>query len=151
MKNNVFLILRVLLGGLFIVSGLEKAMSPSANFLYVIQAYQILPDALARIASEVFPWVELLTGLFILLGLWLDWALKLLVLISASLMVMVSQAIVRHLPIDDCGCFGNLVHLPLHGVIFIDMTVLVCSLVCLRNLAKTRRMSLDALYDSRES
>ena len=147
MRDNVFLLIRVFLGVLFIVSGGEKAVSPSENFLYVIQAYQVLPDLLARIASLVFPWVELFVGLSILLGLWLDVGLKVLALVSSSLILMVGQAIVRNLPIDSCGCFGSLVHLPLRGVIILDITVLAATIYCLEYLEKARRLSLDNYFE----
>ena len=147
MRHNVFLLIRLFLGVLFIVSGGEKAVSPSANFLYVIQAYQILPDVLAQIAALVFPWVELFVGLSILLGMWLDVGLKVLVVVSCSLILMVGQAIVRNLPIDSCGCFGNLVHLPLRGVILLDVTVLACTVFCLEHIESARRLSLDHYFE----
>ena len=146
MRRNILFFIRLFLGVLFVVSGGEKAVSPSENFLYVIQAYQILPDFLARAAALVFPWVELFVGISILLGIWLDVGLKLLVVVSCSLIVMVGQAIVRSLPIDDCGCFGNLVHLPLRGVIILDVTVLAGTLFCLKNISQCRWLSLDNYF-----
>jgi len=146
MLNKFFILIRVLLGLLFVVSGAEKAIGPAENFLYVIQGYAILPDALARLVSLVFPWVELLLGIFIFLGLWLDWAFRGLLLMSGALILMVGQAIVRKLPLDSCGCFGSLVHLPLKGVIMLDVTIFVLALVSLINLDRARSCSLDALY-----
>jgi len=146
MLNKFFVLIRVLLGLIFIVSGAEKAMGLSENFLYVIQGYEILPDVLARLASWVFPWVELLLGVFILLGLWLDWAFKGLLLMAGALILMVGQAIVRKLPLDNCGCFGDLVHLPLKGVIILDVTIFVLTLVSLLNLDRARSFGLDAFY-----
>jgi uncharacterized membrane protein YphA (DoxX/SURF4 family) len=146
MLNKSFILIRVLLGLIFIVSGAEKAIGPSENFLYVIQGYAILPDVLARLAALVFPWVELFLGVFILLGLWLDWVFKGLLLMSGALILMVGQAIVRKLPLDNCGCFGNLVHLPLKGVIILDVTIFVLTLVSLININRARSCSLDALY-----
>jgi hypothetical protein len=146
MQNKILLLVRVVLGLIFIVSGVEKALGPSENFLYVIQGYEILPDVLARLASWVFPWVELLLGVFILLGLWLDWAFRGLLLMSGSLILMVGQAIVRKLPLDNCGCFGSLVHLPLRGVILLDISIFLLTLVSLRNIERARFFSLDAFY-----
>jgi hypothetical protein len=142
----MFLLIRVVLAAIFIVSGTEKVLSPSENFLYVIQGYEILPDMLARLVSWVFPVVELMLGVFILLGLWLDWALKGLLLVSGSLVLMVGQAIVRKLPLESCGCFGNLVHLPLKGVILLDISIFLLALLSLGNIDKARFLSLDALF-----
>jgi uncharacterized membrane protein YphA (DoxX/SURF4 family) len=144
------LILRLLIGTIFTVSGFEKAIGPSGNFLYVIQQYQVMPMPLAKIAAAVFPWAELLIGVFLVLGLWLPVTLRLSALTSATLMLLVGQAIVRRLPMDNCGCFGDLVHLPLAGVIFLDLVMLVVALVCLRYLNRASSLSLDALYSEKK-
>lgn len=142
----MFIVIRVILGVLFIVSGGEKVLSPMANFLYVIDGYKVMPQAIEPAAALVFPWVELLTGLFILLGLWLRQALGVLLVMSASLIVIVGQAILRQLPLDTCGCFGDLVHLPLGGVILIDFSVFLLTLLCIINIKKASLFSLDELY-----
>ncbi|MFH0753332.1 MAG: MauE/DoxX family redox-associated membrane protein [Candidatus Omnitrophota bacterium] len=147
MKNIFVLTLRFTVAIIFIVSGFEKLTSPSENFLYVLQAYQVFPDFLARIFSVVFPWIELLLGVFLALGLWLRWALIGLGCMSASLILVVGQAIWRKLPIDSCGCFGSLVHLPLHGVIFLDIFIFSTALFCLWHIRVARRFGLDDCFD----
>jgi uncharacterized membrane protein YphA (DoxX/SURF4 family) len=151
MPNKVFLLIRFVLGLIFVVSGGEKALSPVENFVYVIQGYEVVPDALIGLIAHVFPWVELMLGVFVLLGLWLDWACRGLMLVSLTFMGLVTQAIVRNLPLDSCGCFGNLVHLPLRGVLFLDISIFLSSFFCLRNIVKARTFSLDAFYGSTRS
>ena len=118
------------------------------NFLYVLQAYQVFPDVIARIAALVFPWIELGVGVFLALGLRLRPTVLVLACMSGSLIVVVGQAIIRRLPIDSCGCFGNLVHLPLRGVIFLDLTIFVSAMLFLRDRGAARRFSLDQRYDA---
>ena len=101
MKNKIFVLIRIVLGLIFIVSGAEKAFSPVQNFIYVIQGYEILPDALAKLTAHVFPMIELLTGIFMVLGLWMDWTLKVLMLITLSFILLVGQALWRNLPLDS--------------------------------------------------
>ncbi len=149
MGASLVLALRFALAAVFLVSGWEKAVNPSENFLYVLQAYDVLPDALARLAAVVFPWIELGLGVSLALGLWLKAGLAGAVGVSGSLMMIVAQAIIRHLPIDDCGCFGNLVHLPLRGVIFLDAALLAGALRCLGSLSAVRRFSVDRFFDPR--
>ncbi len=146
MANKIFFLIRIVIGLIFVVSGGEKALSPVENFVYVIQGYELLPDVLARLAAHVFPWLEFLIGLFMLLGLWMDWTLKALMLVSASFILMVGQAILRHLPLDNCGCFGSLIHLPLKGVIVLDSCILLSAIASLKNVDKARWLSLDVLY-----
>jgi hypothetical protein len=140
------IVFRFALGLIFTVSGFEKALSPSENFLYVIQQYQALPGPLAHLASVVFPWIELFIGIFLILGLWLPVALRLSALMNGTLVLMVGQAILRRLPFGDCGCFGELVHLPLKGVLVLDLAMLAAAIMCLRDLPGTSRCSLDMVY-----
>ncbi|NLE65391.1 MAG: DoxX family protein [Elusimicrobia bacterium] len=144
--NRVLFLVRVVLGLVFVVSGLEKALSPYENFLYVIQSYDVLPKTLEPGAAFLFPWCELLTGLFVLLGLWTSVGLRMVMLFSTLFLGVVGQAIVRELSITDCGCFGSLVQLPLHAVIFLDASLLIGAAVCLKDLKAARRWSLDGLF-----
>ncbi|MBF0618593.1 MAG: DoxX family membrane protein [Candidatus Omnitrophica bacterium] len=146
MSINVFLILRIILGGIFIVSGVEKAASPVENFIYVLQAYKIVPSGSEAFIAAAFPWFELLTGIFMITGLWLVWVLRASMLLNGALMIVVGQAIIRKLPINDCGCFGNLVHWPLQGVFFLDLAMFLTAFLCLKNRTKASAWSLDMLY-----
>lgn len=143
----MFVVIRMILGVLFIVSGLEKIISPAENFQYVIEGYAIFSPELARMVSIVFPWIELFTGLFIALGFWLQPALMGMLLISTSLIIVVGQAIIRRLPLENCGCFGNLIHLPLQGVIVLDSAIFALTLFLLLNAVKASKFGLDDFYD----
>jgi triosephosphate isomerase len=147
----MLLVLRFVIALIFIVSGFEKLISPSENFLYVLQAYAVFPDVIARIASVVFPWIELGIGVFLALGLWLRPAVMALACMSGSLIMVVAQAIIRQLPIDSCGCFGELIHLPLKGVIILDLVIFASAIFFLRDMGAVRRFSLDKFYDTASS
>ena len=147
----MLLVLRFAIALLFIVSGAEKLMSPRENFLYVLQAYDVFPGVIEEVSSFVFPWIELAIGVFLALGLWLRLAAIGLACMSGSLIAVVAQAIFRKLPIESCGCFGDLVHLPLKGVIILDVAVFASALVLLFNIKAAGRFSLDRLYDKASS
>src|SRR4051812_43532449 len=104
-------ILRIFIGMILLGSGVEKLLSPYQNFLYVIQSYQMLPSQLEFLAAVGVPWIELVAGLFMLLGLWLNLALLGAVGLFSSFIIIVGQALIRHLPIDHCGCFGEALHI----------------------------------------
>lgn len=143
----MLIVIRIILGVFFIISGLEKILSPAANFQYVIEGYEIFSPASAHAVSLVFPWIELFTGLFIALGLWLRPALLGMLVISMTFIVVVGQAIIRQLPLENCGCFGNLIQLPLQGVIVLDSTIFVLSMFLILNIKKASGFGLDVLYD----
>ena len=103
MKKALVLVLRLLLGGLFLWAGLSKLASPLQT-LGAVYSYQIvLPDGVAALIATALPWMEILLGTALLAGLWLSvatgWTAALLVFFTA----MTAQAWWRGLPID-CGC-----------------------------------------------
>ncbi len=150
MANKALLGCRFLVAALFIVSGAEKLFGSPENFYYVLQAYAVFPDPLARLLSIIFPWLEFGAGVFLALGLWLRPVLILLAGISGSFVLVVGQAILRGLPIDNCGCFGDLVHLPLRGVILLDVTTFLFVLLCLKYGATISLFSLDGHYNKHQ-
>jgi putative oxidoreductase len=143
----MYLILRIVIGGIFIVSGLGKLLSPYQNFLYVIQAYQLLPSWGEVLTAQIFPWIELITGLFVFLGLWTSWSLRGALVLFGIFVVVVGQALVRGLPLESCGCFGEWVHLKPQTVIVMDSASLLVVSLLLRNILLARKFSLDSYFD----
>jgi uncharacterized membrane protein YphA (DoxX/SURF4 family) len=97
------IILRLLLGLFFLAAGLSKLGSPLQT-LAAVYSYQIvLPDWLASTIAAALPWMEILLGLALVLGLWLPAALGWVVLMLVFFTALTAQAWWRELPID-CGC-----------------------------------------------
>jgi len=96
---------RLLLGVVFLVSGIIKASDP-AQTRVAVKGYQLLPDGLAETVAAILPYLEIAVGLILLVGL----ATRLGALLSALLMLAfligVISAAARGLSID-CGCFGG--------------------------------------------
>lgn len=145
-KINIFVILRILIGGLFVVSGYEKLIGPYQNFLYVIQSYAFLNVFWEEVAARVVPWIELFLGVFLIFGLWLGWVMRGLLILVTAFILVVSQALVRGLPIDECGCFGALIAFPLPVVLLLDSALLFLSGFLLYKLDRTSSLSLDGYF-----
>jgi len=143
----MYVILRIIIGSIFLVSSLGKLLSPYQNFLYVIQAYQLLPSRGEVLTAQVFPWIELIVGVFVLLGLWTPWALRGALVLFGVFVVVVGQALIRALPLESCGCFGEWIHLKPQVVIIMDSLSLLLTFVMLRNLSSVKKFSLDLLFD----
>ena len=148
-KINFFFFIRVLIGILFIVSGMEKLVGPYQNFLYVIQSYKILPDILEEPVARLFPWLELLFGIFVFLGLWLRIALIGVATLLTAFIIIVGQAIGRQLPITECGCFGELITIPLPVICLFDSTMLLLTSFMYRNIERTSCLSLDDYFSEK--
>jgi uncharacterized membrane protein YphA (DoxX/SURF4 family) len=140
-------LLRVIIGSIFIISSLGKLLSPYQNFLYVIQAYQLLPSWAEVLTAQAFPWIELIVGLFVTLGLWTSWGLRGALVLFGIFVVVVGQALIRALPLESCGCFGEWVHLRPQTVIIMDSASLLFVVLLLRNISLARKFSLDSYFD----
>ncbi len=99
--------MRLLLALIFMASGFLKLIEPSANFLAVIHSYQVVTGFPARVLAEVIPWVEFIAGAFLLAGLWTRLSIAVLWVLNSFFIGIIAQAILRHLPVKDCGCFGE--------------------------------------------
>ena len=141
--SNICVILRILLGGIFIVSGLEKLMASYQDFLYVVQGYEFLNSFLEGVVARVFPWVEFLLGIFLVLGLWTSWALRGISVLIFMFLCIVGQALLRGLDLSECGCFGSLFSFPLHVVLIFDSVLLCLFFFLMTKKDLVRNFSLD--------
>lgn len=143
---NKLVVIRIIIGLFFVFSGFEKLVVPVENFQVVVESYKILNHDLAGVAALIMPWIELVAGVFTLLGLWLRVSLGVLCCMTITFIGVVGQAIVRALPINECGCFGESLSLPLPLVIVLDSTLCILIVILIKNLAKTSAFSLDSHF-----
>ena len=104
-RDVVGTVARLGLAAVFLVSGVLKAVDPDATYV-AVRAYDVLPKAGVALVAAVLPWLEIVLGLLLLVGL----ATRAVAVASAGLLVVfiagVTQAWARGLSID-CGCFGG--------------------------------------------
>ena len=143
-----FVILRIFIGLIFLVSGFEKSVSPYQNFLYVLQGYQFLPSSLEIAVARILPWIELFTGVFLVLGLWTRQVLIAAAAMFAGFIIVVGQALIRGIDLAECGCFGEWIHIPPQAVIVMDVASLIVCLALLKNLSLAQTLSLDSRLPS---
>lgn len=139
-------VLRILIGSLFVVIGVTKIMEPYQNFLYVVQGYEILPAMLEDIVARVFPWIELFLGLFLVLGLWLKWVLRAFVVLMVAFIGIISQALIRKLPLEYCGCFGGLFSSDIQHTLIMDICLLLLMISLLHGVEHASFWSLDKYF-----
>jgi uncharacterized membrane protein YphA (DoxX/SURF4 family) len=96
---------RLVLGGVFVVAGVLKAIDPQSS-VAAVGAYRLLPASLATIVGWGLPFAEIALGLLLLAGI----ATRAVAAATAMLLVIfiagVMSAAARGLSID-CGCFGG--------------------------------------------
>ena len=95
----------VLLGGLFVYAGVSKVLDP-AQFALQIRNYQFAPWWMIHPAALVLPWIEIVAGLLLILGIWAIEATIVLSGVLALFLLAISWAVYLGLDIE-CGCFAG--------------------------------------------
>lgn len=93
------------LAAVWLVSGTLKAADPEKTYL-AVQAFRLLPDALAGPVAAALPFVELGLGVLVLFGVGTRVVAVLSCLVLLAFVTGIAQAWARGLSID-CGCFGG--------------------------------------------
>lgn len=96
---------QIALGAIFVAAALPKIADPP-SFAHMIYNYRILPAGLINISALVMPWVELLAGLCLILGVWVRPARWLIGAMLVVFMIAISINLFRGNAID-CGCFDT--------------------------------------------
>lgn len=105
MGPSATLLSRVVLGLIFIVTGFSKELSVN-SFAGEISAYKMVPDVLIHPMALVLPLIEMLVGVYLLLGLMTKWAALVSGVLTLVFIIAVGMAMAHGLAID-CGCFGS--------------------------------------------
>jgi putative oxidoreductase len=104
-NKYLLLIIRIVLGFIFIYAGAEKISNPEA-FAVSISNYRLAPTITINIFAITLPWIELIAGVLMLFGI----SVKENSTIVFSMLMVFTIAIIislfRGLSID-CGCFGK--------------------------------------------
>ena len=96
---------RIYLALVFIISGLDK-INDLASFSQSIENYRLFPIQIINILAIIIPWIELVSGAILFLGLYIkENSLIISTLLLVFTMAIIS-AILRNLDID-CGCQGT--------------------------------------------
>ena len=96
-------IARVAVGATFIVASVYKIRDPG-SFAKSIWYYHLVPGDLINLMALILPWVELLCGLALIMGLFYHGAVVLVNVMTVTFIIALCATIVKGIDID-CGCF----------------------------------------------
>lgn len=106
-RNKYILFLfRLLVGGLFIWAGTLKIVDP-LGFAQSIKNYRFFPQEVCFLLAIILPSIEIVTGAFLISGLFRRTSSLLISLMLVGFIMLVVLALVRGID-TDCGCFGSL-------------------------------------------
>ena len=99
------LVVRVVLGGLFVYAAYQKLKDPWALFAMNIDSYQVLPTRAVEIVARTLPWFELLVGILMIAGIFRRSATVATSLLLGVFFGLMVRAYAKGMEIN-CGCFG---------------------------------------------
>ena len=97
--------IQIALGIIFVVAALPKIVDPP-SFAHMIYNYHLLPGALINFMALVMPWIELLCGLALILGIWQGTARSIIGALLITFVLAIAINLARGNAID-CGCFDT--------------------------------------------
>jgi uncharacterized membrane protein YphA (DoxX/SURF4 family) len=104
-SNAVLVLLRILLGALFIYASHDKILNPN-HFAISIRAYKIIPIEFSNLFALMLAWSEMIAGVLIIAGIFTKQAASAIFIMLAMFISAIVISIVRGLVID-CGCFKS--------------------------------------------
>ncbi|MGC9195699.1 MAG: MauE/DoxX family redox-associated membrane protein [Syntrophobacteraceae bacterium] len=98
------MVLRLILGAFFIYASLGKIAHPG-QFAQSIADYRIVPYIVINLGAVLLPWIEFLTGLFLIMRFKSRASVVVIALLLVMFEVMILINMYRGAPIS-CGCFA---------------------------------------------
>jgi putative oxidoreductase len=93
------------LAAFFVVAGIAKIVDPP-SFAHEIHNYKMVPGALVNGMALILPWLEVVAGVALFLGIARRTAAKVLGILLLVFIVALGVNLARGHPVD-CGCFGT--------------------------------------------
>ena len=103
---GVIFVLRLVVGTIFLIAGVVKLKGGSSQFLSAIMGYELVPKLVATMLASFLPWLEVVVGGLLVLGLWSQFSAA----AGAILLLTFSSGIALSLlrgKDNDCGCFRS--------------------------------------------
>jgi len=101
-KDWLAAFLRLALGAAFVYAGIWKHFYPY-QFTETVMAYQLLPQPLVGLSVALVPWLEMVSGALLILGVKPRSCLLLIQAVLVIFLVILAITMLRGLNID-CGC-----------------------------------------------
>lgn len=100
---RVQLVVRFLLGLMFVYASLDKIADP-AGFARIVYQWQTAGPIPSNLVAVILPWIELLAGLLLIAGVWKREAAAVVAVLLVVFIVAAVGVLVRGIDVDNCGC-----------------------------------------------
>lgn len=102
-RNWIALALRLGFGILLVAASVDKIIHPF-GFAQAVENYRLIGEGLSRWVAVWLPYLELLIGLLLILGVWMDATVLTNAFLMTAFFLLIVQAYFRRLDVN-CGCF----------------------------------------------
>jgi len=138
----LYIVIRIGLGIVFIWASVDKIFNPEM-FAEMVYHYKIMPNILIHPMAIFLPWLELITGILLIIGLWERAGLILFNLLIFVFIVALASALFRGLDIQ-CGCFTVDPNAEKELVISLlrDIVLLIVGMACLIKAIRSHKKYL---------
>ncbi|UCD71350.1 MAG: DoxX family membrane protein [Syntrophobacterales bacterium] len=119
-------IFRWAVGLIFIYASMDKLLHPSA-FAVAVYNYKILPGSLINLVAITLPWVELICGILLLIGLFPRATALILSILLLLFFSALSISLYRGIDIS-CGCFAVTTTVDKIGISYMVRDLLVLAM-----------------------
>ena len=97
------LVVRLLVGLMFVYASLDKIADPAA-FARIVYQWQTVGPIPSNLVAVTLPWIELLAGLLLIVGIWRREAAAVVAVLLIVFIVAAVGVLVRGIDVDNCGC-----------------------------------------------
>lgn len=94
---------QIALGAIFVTASLPKLIDPP-SFAHMIYNYRLIPGFAINALALVMPWLELLSGVALILGIWRRPAATIIGTMLTVFIIAISINLFRDNAVN-CGCF----------------------------------------------
>jgi len=132
-NDYLSLITRLVVGVVFIYAAMDKIALP-AQFARIVYNYHMVPGDLINMMAVIMPWLELICGVSVILGLYKEGGLLILNILMVVFMIAITVNIIRGVDLE-CGCFtvSSKARGSALSLLFRDLGLFVLSLYALIN------------------
>lgn len=100
---RLHLILRLFLGLYFVYASLDKIADPG-GFARIVYQWQVLGPIPSNLVAVTLPWVELVAGLLLIVGVWRRDAAAMVALMLVAFLAAAGLVLARGIDVENCGC-----------------------------------------------
>ena len=145
LRNHSLAVLpRIAIGGTLLYSGINK-LPMHSEFVNLVNSYHLLPAWMGTVYATVLPWVELLFGTYLILGILVRPSAIVAALMGISFTVANVSSIIRG--DEHClSCFGEAVFLSPGHALIIDGVIVMIALYLVAVGGRGQALCFDSWF-----